>query len=375
MWNNIYNSIDNYAPKTSNEKKEELTSEVQKLREAWSELKHLWKNLNGTDWQQLENTPKENQKLTKMITEFFDENRDLIEKELGITNISELSPAEATKLTSYITMTKLEYKHAQAITPWKEDTYYENMSEEEQLRYKKDYIVSSYLWQLLKLPWNEKYYIGEWTNWEKVINTHTIKKQSSELYNEIYQSLDKNDINFLNQTNDFSEIKQKAISYLKPTIEKQWITLENWDFYVKWENEEKVKITSIFANFDNWVKEIYVANWKLYSEMSKIDEKPVSEMLENWQGIFRNYAIANEKIFEAIKTMQNSENNQLNNSALVFYSWNSEGNEEIIAASNTEWWTNLHAWNSLITIWEDWKKYIAQIDKSLPYWLKSRKNW
>ena len=227
----------------------------------------------------------------------------------------------------------------------------------------------------LQLPWNEKYYIGEWTNWEKVINTHTIKKQSSELYNEIYQSLDKNDINFLNQTNDFSEIKQKAISYLKPTIEKQWITLENWDFYVKWENEEKVKITSIFANFDNWVKEIYVANWKLYSEMSKIDEKPVSEMLENWQGIFRNYAIANEKIFEAIKTMQNSENNQLNNSALVFYSWNSEGNEEIIAASNTEWWTNLHAWNSLITIWEDWKKYIAQIDKSLPYWLKSRKNW
>jgi hypothetical protein len=65
----------------------------------------------------LENLPEENTKLQKIIKDFYNQNKDIINKYLQIDNINNLNPEQATKLVSLISISKIKYNNSLSILP------------------------------------------------------------------------------------------------------------------------------------------------------------------------------------------------------------------------------------------------------------------
>lgn len=322
-----YRSIDNYNP--------EIDSSIDNSEKLWSLLdKH--KNNQKFNIQTLntknENNPEEIKELKNIITEFYWENKELIIEKLWITDITNLTPKQAAQLVSFITMSKLDYAHIQMVFPWNDNnSYYENSSIDEQMQYKESFSYTLYLAPLIDIRdnmWQEK----------NSVLLNLIDKDINELVKWL-------DLENKTPTEVKLYMKEYLYTIMEPIKKDLWLT---------WEND----ITKIIDNnyWDYNLKNIFL---QISDQNTANDHKSISELLKWWQWVCRNYAIVNEKLFEVLKGMQNPNDNKLRNSALPYYTW-SDSNYEI--SINEDANSENHAWNTLITAWENNDIYIAQIE-------------
>lgn len=353
LWNREYRSLDDNNPEIdlNNSQQSRLNAMVKKIRENWWELMHIWEKLNqATDT--LENNPEENQKLQEILVKYFEENKDEIEEKLWITNISDLSPVDATKLVSMLTMDKLDYNYSQQITPKTGEYYFKMLSPEQKKEFKIDLYTSSIVAAFAQF----EDIFSQFFIKDNHFNISTMKELWSGFYNSIRDSLDSDTLRKISWQG-LEEIREEARVFVYD-IMKQSQNLTDDQITIA---EQKALINK----WDDPVKEVYVANSKLFNQQWLYDRVSISELLEWWKWVCRNYAVAQEKLFEALKWLQKIWNNKLQNSVLVSYSWNSEGSSFNTRLADSEAYTNDHSWNMLITIWADWKEYITQIDSTL----------
>jgi len=352
IWKKSYRSIDNYNPviDVNEDYSDELWKVVEQYRLIWNNLttssNKFWKvskdefwvfkqDLNKVEWNQLENSPEENKKILDIINEFYKTNKDVIYEKLWIKDITKLTPSEAAKLVTLITMSKLDYDHSQAIYPWNEGNYFEWLDNSEKNEYKESLLISHIMSPLL------------WCETNGHIKTNFLKTND---YSSLLNKLNLNNIDC--ESLSFDDIKNKWNDIASNILKNKWFSSNNINRVLQFAYESNTYSFNAYSNTEFWKR---LTSWN--------DMKTVSELLEWWDGICRNYAIANEKLFEALKTVQSPKNNMLKNSALIYYSWNQESNVKWNIA-NMEDGTKNHAWNTLVTIWKDWTKYIAQVDST-----------
>lgn len=365
IWDRVYQDIDDYSPPIDNE-----SDNTEKLKEIVNEYREKsifnWLN-NGSDtsnqinYEKIWNEPEENEKISKIIMDIYNEYYQEINNELWITDITQLTPSQATKLAGLITMTKLDYDYWQAISPQTNHLFFDWLPENEKVRYKKEYFISLMVGNKASL----KSEFVNLVNDKWILSNASVKEKWYELYNSIKSSISDDMLENISGMN-LDEIIEFANNL---SDEREW-WLPVLDFY-SWYLESKEWW---------WIKRVkwrqhIVANL-FYSEFSEFwdeheenDNKVVSTLLKDWKWICRNYANANEAVFEALKSMQNPDNNKLKNSLLLYYDGNELNNNELNSKiAETEEGSNSHAWNVLITIWKDWKKNISQIDTTHADW-------
>ncbi len=330
--NRVYQNINDHNP--------EIDTWVDHSKELQEILKDHKKT--AIKWWLSENQIKpsdeaETKKILWIINEVYNKDKEAIDEKLWITDINHLTPTQATKLAALVTMTKLDYNHSQFIDPDNASEYFDGMQENDKNQFRKEYYSSEVWKELLNF---KMFHVDNWV---------TINYEY--LYTELIKDKD------LSKKN-LDEIKIIAKEDAKTIVEKEL-----------WREINKNDLKDNLADYTEFIYDQFTKNSKIREEWVKIDQKSVSEMLDWWKWICRNYAIANEKIFEALKTIQNPNNNQLQNSILPYYSWSTTWKEidekniwNIIAGEEES--TKQHAWNELITIWKDWKKYVSQIDST-----------
>jgi len=348
--NTSYQSIDNHNPEyTNKDYSEKLERIFKSYRKKWSwavtatseiyydniknNINIKNQSVNKIGLNKLENNLEENKKILKIISDFYDTNKNIIEKKLWIKNIKELTPKQATKLVSLITMSKLNYDYWQIISPWKEEDYLKWLNKNEKLEYKKSLLSTYIMTPILygEVIWFIETDYLKTNNYDEILNNYNLDK---------YKNLSIKDI----------EKKWNEIATL--VLNKIWVNEENINNLLKDAYLWPIVKTSVYWNTKFWKQSV---SWN--------DIKTVSELLEWWKWVCRNYAVANEKLFEALKTIQNKENNQLKNSILINYEWNDDIDIKWNIA-NSESWTEGHAWNILVSIWKDWNFYVTQIDSN-----------
>lgn len=330
-----YTSLDSHSPRTTQEDK---SQELQNVLNVYkNELDY-----DSFQWNKDKENTKEN--LKNIIQDFYVTHKEELAKH-GIHDITQLTPKQASILSSMITMHSINYYHAQALTPWSEWWYLKDTTNEEKelyFKWKNDAIEIIHIIYTLKQK--------DWLNNISIFDYYNkLKESNPEKFN----------------------LMDKAISNVLSAWYKHTFTDEQKNYILK--------------NNINEVDSVYKNISELYKESQKIDKISVDELLKWWKWICRNYAVANEKLFETLKNMQNSNNNQLKNSAMPTYvdynttSWiyNNQWELNNIWRNEAKDWTFAgHAWNLLITIDENWRVHKTQLDPTrADWWDWTRAEW
>lgn len=310
----VYESLDEHLPITSDTNHSgELDKIVKLLKNEW-----YWKNPDSIIYKNSKEINQTRENLKKVVVDFFEKHREELWK-YGITDIYDIDPASAAKLTSIITMYYLKYNYAQAMKPRYWDSMMQELSESEKSEYLKDQDKAIEI-ALLCEKFKSKF------------PQHKNTKLKDFIYYDIWWIWIAEYVKRYGIKNHFSKEEKEGM-------------LENNRNVV----DEIFKVTS----------KSYRRNWE------EVDNLPVDRLLEWWKWVCRNYAKANEKLFEAIKSMQ-GDLSQLKNSTLIYFSdvkseYSSNENYDIWLKDSKNRYTN-HAWNLLISIDEEWVTHKTQLD-------------
>ncbi len=315
----IYESLDQHSPTlTQKDFSEKLDAITRKYRNEMSDM-----NADSESGETPEN-------LKLMVLDYFKENKESLWK-FGISDIRELTPQQAAKLASIIVMDKLDYDYLQFLVPSNEKDYLKWLKTEEesnQYNKSKEYSIS-FAYEIVQF-----------------LKQHPEIKSRKEISNEVLKNI-------------WKSIKDPWYTHLSQDIRDE-----------------------IMKNNIDHVDFVYKQVSSLFKEHLKNDDLPVDELLKKWKGVCRNYGIATEKIFDALKDIQNTNNNLLKNSALVRFVdvKNVKGHYE--TSSLMETWINElkdsgfsdHMWNLLVTIDENGTIHKTQLDPTQSDWWDGSRN-
>lgn len=310
----VYESLDQHNPELT---KQDFSAKLESITDKYR------KELSGEN---LTNPDKENTKenLKKMITEYFEQNKDSLTK-AWIMDIAHLTPQQATKLVSIITMDKLGYNYPQFILPNNEAHLIDKLDPQD----KSEYI--------------------KWKEWAlNCLHEIILLKDQNVKYKNAHWHV------FFGE---LSGAEQNKICNMVGSPGYKWLSWKEMEDFL---DKNRNDVTIFYLNFANF-----------YERNQKPDQLPVDELLKWWKWICRNYAVANEKLFDALKDLQDPSDNRLKNSSLVkFGSINSASGDkyeknDLFAvwekeANEVFWWG--HAWNELVTIDKDQKVHKTQVD-------------